>query len=768
MLIQACKDAQVWDFVEKQTEGLDTWCGSDGTQLSGGQKQRVAIARAVFANPDIFILDDVLSALDAHVTAHICSNLFNGPLMKGKSVVLVTHSKAALHLSTTVLAIDTEKKIVFTGSYEEFRSSGISAQTLEEQKEEPETVAAVPEAQKDVAAPASKDATTDSKANGANGSTNQQKAPLQRQVSAGEERSTGAVGFAVYKAYAQACGGVLPVCFFLFSIAFSEGSRNATDAYLTYWSNTGTGFAGAGYYACFVLLGGVGALTYVLTRIYTGQRGSKKLHEDCVHALLRAKMTFFDQTPSGAIMNRLAEDTNIMDYNLPQTMGANLVWLWKSTAIVVVCMFINPSLAILIIPMFFIYGRLARRFLPATRDLRRLDAAARSPIFHHFGETLMGMTTIRAMQTQDSMFGGSVQRLTKQQEAYYLSNTAARWLSLRLSCTGMILIAAVCISGVYLATHNAISAGIVGLAMTYGMRLTDTLSQVNRESADRETQMVSVERVVKYVNTVEREADLVTPKDRELPPEWPREGSVELENVCMRYRPELPQILVGVTIKIAARERVGIVGRTGCGKSSLLMTLMRLVEMESGSIRIDGVDTKSIGLHTLRSKAAIIPQDPAILPGTVRYNLDPFSLKSDEELWEALEKAQLLPRIKAAEGGLDGTVEEGGSNFSVGELQLLCLARALLCRQEIGGLLLLDEATSALDAETDQIIQTVIRKDFKCTTITIAHRIQTLLDYDKVLVLHEGQVAEYDDPQKLLKQTNSRFRSLAKDGGVAV
>lgn len=236
----------------------------------------------------------------------------------------------------------------------------------------------------------------------------------------------------------------------------------------------------------------------------------------------------------------------------------------------------------------------------------------------------------------------------------------------------------------------------------------------------------------------------------------------------MRYRAELPQVLSGVSFDIKAGERVGIVGRTGCGKSSLLMTLMRLTETESGRISIDGVDTRSIGLHTLRGKAAIIPQDPAILPGTVRYNLDPFNTKRDEELWDVLEKAQLKSRIEAGEKGLDGTVEEGGSNFSIGELQLLCLARALLRRQEAGGLLLLDEATSALDAETDQIIQDVIRRDFKCTTITIAHRIQTLLDYDKIIVLEGGKVAEFDSPGNLLQQPDSRFRSLAKEGGVQV
>jgi len=312
------------------------------------------------------------------------------------------------------------------------------------------------------------------------------------------------------------------------------------------------------------------------------------------------------------------------------------------------------------------------------------------------------------------------------------------------------------------------NAGIVGLAITYAMKLTDTLSQVNRESADRETQMVSVERVESYATTIGQEAALVLPADQRLAQNWPSNGEIKLEKIIMRYRPELPEVLKGISTIIRAREHVGIVGRTGCGKSSLLLTLMRLVELESGVVSIDGEDVSQIGLHTLRSKAAIIPQDPAILPGTVRYNLDPFRTKSDEDLWSALGKAQLKKRIESAEGGLDAKVEEGGGNFSVGELQLLCLARALLAKQKVGGLLLLDEATSALDSETDQIIQQVIRAEFDCTIVTIAHRIQTLLDYDKIIVLHDGTIAEEGTPEELLKNPDSAFRSLAKEAGVQV
>lgn len=736
-------------------QGDQTMIGDRGINLSGGQKQRVALARAVYANPDIYILDDVLSALDAHVASHICSNLLRGPLLQGKTVVLVTHSLKALPLAGRVVVL-ADKKISFSGAYEAFRTSG-SMEQLEEagaQNGKEESPAADATAAGGAGSPADANA---KKPAAASPSPKPARPPQ-------EERRSGAVSGGVYRAYVVACGGCLPVGFFLLTVAISEGSKNLSDAWLTKWSDSGGEAKGAAIYAGTSMISVVGGLLYVVTRVLVGQAGSRRLHERCVHALLRAQMTFFDLTPTGQILNRLAEDTNILDYNLPQTMAANLVWFWRSAAIVVVCMLVGWYLVFLIVPMFVLYARLAKRYLPATRDLRRLDAAARSPIFSHFSETMAGVSTIRAMQQQEHALSVNISKLESQMEAYYLSNTAARWLSLRLQFNGTILVGAVCILGIAMSTDGRISAGMVGLAITYAMKLTDTLNQVNRESADRETQMVSVERVHHYTTDVPQEPPLIVP-GQSLPPFWPSRGEVKVENITMRYREGLPTVLNGISLSIRPGERVGIVGRTGCGKSSFLAVLLRLVEVEAGRMMIDDVDTKGIGLHSLREKAAIIPQDPAILTGTVRFNLDPFGARSDEDLWSALEKSQLRQRVEAA-GGLDSKVEEGGGNYSVGELQLLCLARALLRRQEAGGLLLLDEATSALDAETDATIQHVIRSDFKCTTITIAHRIQTLLDYDRVVVLSEGRVVEFDSPQELLKRP-SEFQALAKEAGIS-
>lgn len=645
-------------------------------------------------------------------------------------------------LATRVIALS-EKHVEFSGTYEEFRASGLNDIGDQENTEENESHKA------------------EEKKVEVENSNKKKKAEAAKAQQ--EERRSGSVSLKSYWAYAQACGGVLPVLFFLATVAISEGTKNASDVWLSIWSDNGGGPGGALillYIAIGVLFG---SLLYVVSRILMGQRGSRVLHEQCVVALLRAQMKFFDQTPSGQILNRLAEDTNILDYNLPQTMAANFVWYWKALSIVAVCMTVAWYLIILLVPMFYLYSKLAKRYLPATRDLRRLDAAARSPIFSHFSETAAGVSTVRALQQGEHMTMTSINRLEAQMEAYYLSNTASRWLSLRLQVNGTVLLGAISALGIFLSCRGNIAAGLVGLAISYSLKLTETLNMLNRESADRETQMISVERVVQYKNSVESEAQLVVPG---TPESWLSKGDISVQDVVMRYREGLPTVLKGISMEIKRGERVGIVGRTGCGKSSFLMMLMRVVETESGAVFIDGKNTQQVGLHDLRGKSSIIPQDPAILTGTVRFNLDPFGREDDAKLWDALEKSQLKNRVESA-GGLDSEVSEGGGNYSVGELQLLCLARALLRRQEVGGLLLLDEATSALDGETDQIIQKVIRSDFHCTTITIAHRIQTLMDYDKVAVLDAGKVVEFGSPQELMK-VPSQFQSLARQGGVTL
>lgn len=742
-----------------------TMIGDRGINLSGGQKQRVALCRAVYPDPDVLVLDDVLSALDAHVSAHVCSSLLRGPLTQGKTVILVTHSQRALSLADRVVALG-EGRIAFDGSYASFCASGLASEIdvalgagdASPRSEASDSAAAVPEE-----AAAKVGGGGETKAS----QTTPSPSAATPTATGAEETRSGKVECSTYVAYAKACGGLLCLGPYFLTLVGIEGSKNLSDAWLSRWSDKGGDAAdGLEIYALLALVALVAGVLWVLGRALVGQKASRTLHQQCQHALLRARMSFYDQTPMGQILNRLAEDTNILDYNLPMTWGMYMMWTWRACAIVVVCMTVGWYLLIIMVPMFVVYSRVSRRYLPATRDLRRLDAAARSPIIGHFGETISGASTIRAMRMQASSTAVQIARLERQMEAYYLAQVAPRWLSLRLNANGAVFTGSVSSLAVYFGGQHVITASVAGLAITYSLRFTDTLSMLNTNAADLETQMVSVERVQQYVTSLEQEAPLYLP-DMQVPADWPSVGSLRLSEVSARYRPELPLVLNSLSLEIKGGERVGIVGRTGCGKSSLLMVLMRIVEPEAGRMTIDGFDVRALGLHSLRSRVAIIPQEPTILSGTIRFNLDPLRLKSDCELWDALEKAELRPRVEAA-GGLDSHVEDGGGNYSVGELQLLCLARAILRRLPAGGLLLLDEATSSLDHATDVLVQRVIRSEFKCTTVTIAHRVQTLLDYDRIAVLEAGSVVELGSPQELLAQPSSQFFRLAAQAGVSL
>lgn len=748
---QVVKDCALDTDLRGFPSGDQTPIGDRGVNLSGGQKQRIAIARAVYSDPDVYIFDDIFSALDAHVTSQICDDLFGGPLMQGKTKILVTHSLKALPLANDVALLQ-DNKVAFHGTFEKFRASRFMDELGHVEKAE------APIAVENQAKTGeSKDAVSVVKKED---KTKPASSALKK-----EDRAQGAVSWDTYKAYANASGGIGAVMVFIFAVVLSEGSKNGMDLYLASWSSHGGAASGMILYAMFGLISAVGFYVYIYARIKLGQNASQAMHEKCVESLLRAKMNWYDVTPFGQITNRLSEDTNLLDYNLPQTMGANFSWGWKSLFIGVTVMLVGWYLVFVMVPLIYLYWIVNQSFLPAIRDLRRLDAAAKSPIFSHFSETMNGVSTVRAMQLQGHSFRMSIHKLERQMEAFYLNNTAARWLSLRLQFLSTILVALVAIIGAAASINWGLQAATVGLSLSYAMKLTETLNQFFRESADRESQMVSVERMQNYCVSLPLEAPLQLPDDDQIPSTWPQRGDVHIEDLKMRYRDDLPFVLDGVSLNIKGGERIGVVGRTGCGKSSLLITLMRICEADEGKVEMDSVDVKTVGLHVLRGRTAIIPQDPAILTATVKYNLDPTGRHSEEELWDVLEKAQLKSRVESADGKLESMIEEGGGNYSIGEMQLLCLARALLRRMDHGGLLLLDEATSSLDNETDKIIQDVIRKQFNCTTITIAHRIQTLMDYDRIVVLNQGKVEEFDTPKNLL-QRESKFRSLAVEAGV--
>jgi ATP-binding cassette subfamily C (CFTR/MRP) protein 1 len=412
-----------------------------------------------------------------------------------------------------------------------------------------------------------------------------------------------------------------------------------------------------------------------------------------------------------------------------------------------------------LLPLTWLYLYVQEYYLKTSRELKRLDSISRSPIYAHFGETLSGVSSIRAYAREFDFVENNELQLDKNQKAYYASIVANRWLGIRLEFVGTCV---VFLSALFVVlTAGSLNPGLAGLSITYSLQMTQLLSILVRFYTEVETQMVSVERMIQY-SEVQTEAPPIIPENRP-PPSWPNQGLIQFHDLKIRYREGLPLVLQGITMEIQPREKIGVVGRTGAGKSSLMLALFRLVEPAGGQIIIDGIDIATIGLDDLRSKLSIIPQDPTLFTGTIRSNLDPFSNHTDKELWDALEATHLKDAVREWEGQLDHVVTEYGENLSVGQRQLMCLGRAILRRSKV---LVMDEATAAVDFETDSLIQTTIREQFKdMTVLTIAHRVNTILDYDRVLVLDKGVIAEFAKPADLLADPKSIFSSMVRQYG---
>ncbi|KHJ97388.1 ABC transporter, ATP-binding protein [Oesophagostomum dentatum] len=421
----------------------------------------------------------------------------------------------------------------------------------------------------------------------------------------------------------------------------------------------------------------------------------------------------------------------------------------------------TPLFVLVVIPIFIIYLLVLRHFIPCSRQLQRLASLTRSPIYSHFGESVQGATTIRAFGWTQMFERQNKEKLETHIQCSYFSLVSNRWLSIRLELLGSTVILAAALLAVMSRSWGTITAGAIGLSVSYSLNITFMLNMFVRQISEVETNIVAVERVKEYTETP---VEAMWRQQRSPPPDWPSKGEVEFNDYATRYRPELDLVLKGLTIHISSGEKVGVVGRTGAGKSSLTLALFRIIEPAGGQILLDGVDVTSVGLHDLRERLTIIPQDPILFSGTLRFNLDPTYKYSDAELWSAIEMANLKTFVESLPLGLQHQIDESGENISVGQRQLVCLTRALLRKSKI---LVLDEATAAIDEKTDSLIQDTIRRQFvNSTVITIAHRLNTILDYDRVLVMEAGRVAEFAPPQELLANKNSLFYSMAVSAGL--
>ena len=763
--------------------GDETEIGEKGINLSGGQKQRLSVARACYSDADLFLFDDPLSAVDSHVAKKLLDNVFSSKtgLLKGKTRVLVTNSVSVLPAVDQIFVLQ-DGCISESGSYSQLvQKGGAFAEFLEEfsvsvKSDEDKVIRSdsissshsVTKRSGSLNQVLSESSRSDP---GATGEEYQKKVDV---LIEDEKREVGSVKLSVFINYFKHLSMLYIV---IVAYILSTTCEAGANYWLSQWSedtiiDTTNATSSAPVdqsnrnmrllvYAAL----GISHTVFLLTGTMVLARGSVnaaiKLHKNLLHRIMRSPMSFFDTTPIGRIVNRFSKDMDVIDIWMLESLVFLFVSFLNVISAVTMILIAIPIFAAIILPLAVIFFVVQRFYVATSRQLRRLDSTTRSPIYSQFSETLAGVSTIRAYGATDRFIDESDDRIDKNQTCTYCSVVSNRWLSVRLQFVGNLCVFSCALFAVI--SKDTMDPGLTGLAITYAMQISGLLNWFVQVVSTAETDAVSIERVLEY-SAVSQEADWSSHGDKKPAANWPQKGGIDFTDYSTRYREGLDLVLKDMTIHVNPLEKVGIVGRTGAGKSSITLSLFRIIEPATGKIVIDGVDVSTIGLHDLRSKLTIIPQDPVLFSGTLRSNLDPFEQKSDEQLWGCLESAHLKDFVKGLDKQLNYNVSEGGENLSVGQRQLICLARALLRKTQI---LVLDEATAAVDLETDSLIQSTIRSQFAdCTILTIAHRLQTILDSDRVLVLDSGRVAEYDAPAALLQNTKSIFHSLAVDAGL--
>ncbi|EDW89980.1 probable multidrug resistance-associated protein lethal(2)03659 [Drosophila yakuba] len=741
----------------KLLHGDRTFVGERGASLSGGQRARISLARAVYRQADTYLLDDPLSAVDTHVGRHLFEECMRGFLCD-KLVILVTHQLQFLEHADLIVIMD-KGKISAIGTYEEMLKSGqdfaklLAKEAQEKGDSDQEHGNAENDAHDDKStysrqssrvsrfSVTSVDSATDS-------ILDNERQPAQ------ESRSQGNVGLGIYGKYFSAGSGWVMVVLVAVFCLGTQILASGGDYFLSYWVKNHDSSSSLDIY----IFSGINAALVIFALLRTllffsmAMHSSTQLHNTMFQGVSRTALYFFHANPSGRILNRFAMDLGQVDEILPAVMlDCIQIFLTISGIIGVLCI-TNPWYLINTITMFLAFYFLRKFYLSTSRDVKRLEAIARSPMYSHFSATLNGLPTIRSMEAQEL--------LTKEYDNYqdlhssgyytFLSTNRAFGYYLDLFCVAYV------ISVTLMSYFNPPpdNPGQIGLVITQAMSMTGTVQWGMRQSAELENSMTSVERVIEYRN-LETEGVFESEGDKKPPKEWPQEGLISAEQLSLRYSPDpkTDRVLKSLTFIIKPREKIGVVGRTGAGKSSLINALFRL-SYNDGSLVIDSKDVVGLGLHDLRSKISIIPQEPVLFSGTVRYNLDPFAQYADEKLWEALEEVHLKDEVSELPKGLESVVAEGGANYSVGQRQLVCLARAILRENRI---LVMDEATANVDPQTDALIQSTIRRKFRdCTVLTIAHRLNTIIDSDRVMVLDAGTLVEFGSPFELLTQSGSQ------------
>ncbi|GJZ62371.1 ABC transporter C family member 14-like protein [Tanacetum coccineum] len=750
------KDLEMMEF------GDQTEIGERGINLSGGQKQRIQLARAVYQDCDIYLLDDVFSAVDAHTGSEIFKECVRG-VLKDKTILLVTHQVDFLH-NVDLILVMRDGMIVQSGKYDELIESGLdfkdlvsahetSMQLVDMKGTTSEDTPPVPIQSNNTQEEKNDKALERSKSSSIIGTSKLIKE---------EERETGRISLGVYKVYVtEAFGwwGVITV--FLLSLMW-QASNMSSDYWLAYATSDerASSFNPSLFievYTAIACLSFLLVFGRTISSTVLGLKTCQIFFKQILHSILHAPMSFFDTTPSGRILSRASSDQTNIDIYLPFTTSLALsLYMSLIGIIVITCQYAWPTV-FLLVPLGWLNFWYRGYYLATSREITRLDSITKAPVIHHFSESITGVMTIRSFRKQDRFVQENVDRVNGNLRMDFHNNGSNEWLGFRLEFIGSLFL---CVSTVFMIflPSSIVKPENVGLSLSYGLSLNGALFWSIYVSCFVENRMVSVERIKQFTN-IPSEAEWVK-KDNPPPSNWPSHGNVELKDLQVRYRPNTPLVIKGITLNIKGGEKIGVVGRTGGGKSTLIQVLFRLVEPSGGSIIIDGINISTLGLHDIRSRFGIIPQEPILFEGTVRSNIDPIGQHSDEEIWRSLERCQLSDVVASKPGKLDSAVVDNGDNWSVGQRQLLCLGRVMLKHSR---LLFMDEATASVDSQTDAVIQKIIREDFAdCTIISIAHRIPTVMDCDRVLVIDAGYAKEFDKPSRLIERP-SLFGALVQE-----
>lgn len=739
-VIRAC--SLISDFKLFKAGDL-TEIGERGTNLSGGQRQRINVARAMYSDRDIYIFDDPFSAVDAHVGKHMFHNVVETLKNRGKSILLLTNQLQYLPYSDKVALIK-DGRIKENGTFKELMKNG-----------------------KGLAKLANEYGVTDTKAEAGKKSKREKVDDEEKgdgQLVEAEASESGNITFSTYLYYIKA-GGVWVFSWVIIFSVLKTTARVASSVWLSRWSDpkTSTQFSHEVYvggYMGMVLAEAFLNLVTSLLFVTFILQSAHYLHKKLTDAITRAPTSFYDTTPIGRLLSRFSKDINLVDMLLPQQME-NLINMFFNYLSVLAGVAVGAPyiVAVIVVAMVF-YIIVLMYFRKASIQVQRFEALSRGPLFSHFSETLEGIATIRSYQLEDAFRTSNLDVLDRNTIDFLTLRIATQWFGFRLDMLGHVITLGTFLIITLLRNYGSLDTGLAALALSYTSGITLTLSGFSTTFAELDIRMNSVERLREY-DGLEQEAPEYIPET--APPEdWPRTGSIEFKKLVVEYVKDVP-VLNKISAKIKPREKIGIVGRTGAGKSTLITTLFRTTEASSGKVLIDGVDIGKIGLYDLRSKISIIPQISQMFMGTLRYNLDPFDHYEDKDLWRVLEMVGLKKYVKKLDGKLLAVVEENGQNFSVGQRQLIAMARCLLRDTNI---LLLDEATAAVDVETDATLQKMIRVNFKDKTVlTIAHRLNTVMDCDRIMVLDKGQIVEFDKPITLLENKQGYLYSMVEATG---